>query len=153
MSQENVETARTIYPGPLDLAAIFASPEALDAARAQLEPFFEPDFETVHDPAAVGLAIGAPSDEGVSEGTDGFIAIWRDFLSAWGSWVVTPTGFIDVDDQRVLVLLTYEGRSQTHGAGMTLNGGNLLTFRKGKVERLQLFFKRRDALEAAGFQE
>jgi hypothetical protein len=33
---------------------------------------------------------------------------------------------------------------------MTLDGGNLLTFRKGKVERLELFLQRRDALEAAG---
>ncbi len=87
MSRENVETARTIYPGPLDLTAIFASPEALDAARAQLESFVEPDFETVHDPAAVGLAIGASSGEGVSEGIDGFIAICATFflLGARGS--------------------------------------------------------------------
>jgi hypothetical protein len=153
MSRENVETAKMIYPGPLDLTAIFASSEALDAARAQLEPLFEPNFETVHDPTAVGLAVGDPTGTGVIEGVEGFIGMWREWLSVWESWVVTPTGFIDVDHQRILVLLTFEGRSQTHGAGMTLDGGNLLSFRKGKVERLELFFKRGDALQAAGLSE
>jgi hypothetical protein len=33
---------------------------------------------------------------------------------------------------------------------VTLDGGNLLTVRDGKVARLQLFFNRLDALEAAG---
>jgi ketosteroid isomerase-like protein len=151
MSERNLEVAKTLYAGPLDLAEVFATPEALEAGRAQLEPLFQPDFETVHDPKAVGLAIGGAG--GVSKGVDGFIAIWRDFLGAWDSWVVTPVDFVDLGDDRVLVLANYRGRSKTHGAEMTLDGGAVLSFSDGRVARLELFFNRQDALEAAGVPE
>lgn len=55
---------------------------------------------------------------------------------------------MDVDDQRVLVLLSYQGRSKTHGAEIALDGGNVLTLRDGRVARVELFFNRLDALEA-----
>ena len=153
MSEENVEIAKTIYPGPLDLAAILTTPDALDAARAQFEPLFHPDFKTIHDPRAAGLGMGGPTGEGVSEGIDGFIALFRDYLSAWNSWVVTPTEFVDVDDERVLVLQNLKGRSKTHDVELELEGGNLLTLRGGKVARLELFFQRPDALKAARLSE
>jgi len=153
MSDENLKTAKALFAAPIDLAAVFAMPETLDAARAHFEPLFHADFETVHDPRAVEMRIGGSTDEGVAEGIDGFLALWRDYLSAWDSWIVTPVGFVDADDQRVLVLLTYEGRSKTHGAEMALDGGNVLTLRDGKVARVELFFNRLDALEAAGLSE
>ena len=153
MPKENLETAKALFAAPIDMTAVFATPETLAAARAHFEPLFLADFETVHDPRAAGLGIGRASGEGVSEGVDGFIALWRDYLSAWDSWVVSPKGFVEVDDERVLVLLAYQGRSKTHGAEMTLDGGNLLTLRDGKVARVQLFFNRLDALAAAGLSE
>ncbi len=149
MSEANLEAAKALFAAPIDMTAAIATPEALDAARGHFESLFHPEFETVHDPRAAGLGIGQSPGEGVSKGIDGFIALWRDYLSAWESWVVTPAGFVDVDDQRVLVLLTYQGRSKTHGAEIALDGGNLLTLRDGKVARVELFFNRLDAVEAA----
>ena len=148
MSEANLETAKALFAAPIDMCAAFATPATLDAARAHFEPLFHPDFETVHDPRAAGLGIGQSPGEGVSNGIDGFIALWQDYLSAWESWVVTPAGFMDVDDQRVLVLLSYQGRSKTHGAEIALDGGNVLTLRNGRVARVELFFNRLDALEA-----
>ena len=153
MSQENLKTAKAIFAGPIDMTSILATPGSLDAARAHFEPHFHAGFETVHDPRTGGLGIGRVSGDGVSEGIDGFIALWRDYLSAWESWIVTPTGFVEVDDLRVLALLTYEGRTKTHGAEMTFAGGNVLTLRDGKVARVELFFNRLDALDAAGLAE
>jgi ketosteroid isomerase-like protein len=153
MSEENVEVAKALFPAPWDMTALFATPKALNAARAQFEPLVQPDFVTVHDPKAIALGVGTPTGDGISEGIDGFIAIWRDYLSAWESWVVTATDFVDVDDERVLVLMTFGGRSKTHGVELTLDGANLLTLRDGKLARLALFFQRKDALEAAGLSE
>jgi ketosteroid isomerase-like protein len=153
MSEANLETAKALFAGPIDMTAAIATPEALEAALAHFEPRFHADLETVHDPRAAAMGIGGSAGEGVSAGIDGFIELWRDYLSAWDSWVVTPTGFSEVADGRVLVLLTYEGRSKTHGTEMTFDGANILTVRDGKVARVELFFNRLDALEAAGLPE
>ena len=153
MSETNVDVARALFPAPLDLTAVFATPGALDAARHEFEPLVDPDFVTVHDPSAAALDIGSPTTDGTTAGIDGFIGLWRDYLSAWDSWIVTPVDFIAVDDRRVLVLLDYRGRSKTHGAEIALAGANLLTVVQGRLTRLELFFKRQDALEAAGLSE
>jgi hypothetical protein len=153
MSEENLDLARTFFPATVDVTGFFATPETLAGARSYYEPLVQPEFETVHDPTAIPLGIGTPTGGGVSVGIEGFISLWRDFLSAWESWIVTPTEFIDVDDERVLVLMSFRGRSKTHGVDAELDGGNLLTFHDGKLARLELFFKRRDALAAAGLSE
>ncbi len=153
MSQHNVEVANALLPAPLDLVAVFATTEALDGARTQFEHLIDPHLVTVHDPSAAPLGIGNPTAQGTTVGIEGFISLWRDYLSAWDSWVVTPIDVVDVDDQRVLALMDYDGRSKTHGAEITLAGGNLLTVRDGKLTRLELFFRRQDALKAAGLLE
>ena len=153
MSEENVEIAKALYPGVLDLTTILATPEALDAALSHYEPLVHPDFVTVHDPRAAGLGMSGPEGPGVSQGIEGFIGLWRDYLVAWDSWVVTPTGFVDVGDERVLVLQSFKGRSKTHGVELEQEGGNVVTIRDGKLGRLELFFHREDALEAAGLSE
>jgi hypothetical protein len=151
MSEENVEIAKALFPGPIDVTAMFGSEEAINAARALYEPLVQPDFVTVNDPQAALLGVGEPAGDGTSIGVEGFIALWRDFLSAWESWVVTPVEFREIDDQRVLVLATTYCRSRTPGVDTTLEGGgNLLTFRDGKVARMELFLTRQAALEAAG---
>jgi hypothetical protein len=153
MSDKNIELAKTLFPGPLDVTTLFETEEALAAARALYEPLMQPGFVTVNDPQAAFLVPGEQARDGTSEGIEGFIALWRDFLSAWDSWILTPTDFVDVDDERVLVLMTSDGRSKTHGVEMTLDGGNVLTIRDGKVARIEMFFRREGAIEAAGLSE
>jgi ketosteroid isomerase-like protein len=153
MSEENVELAKALLPAPLDLTAAFASPEAIDAMRAHYEPFVQADFATIHDPRAVPMGIGTPKQGGTARGFDGFIALWRDFLSAWESWEVTPTDFVDVDEERVLVFMTFVGRSKTHGVDLSLDGANLMTMRDGKLARLEMFFNRESGVAAAGIAE
>jgi hypothetical protein len=50
MSEENVEIVRALFPGTMDMAAVFGDPATLSATRSQLEPWFHADFETVADP-------------------------------------------------------------------------------------------------------
>ena len=152
MSQENVEIAQRRYPGPLDLVALLGDPNALEAA---LEPLAHPNFQTVPVPGQIPLS-GAGSGDALRQelyGVDGFVRGFGDWLSAWETWVVTPTDFIDVDENRVLVMLDIRGRSKTHQVEMPAEGANLLTLRDGKLARLEAFFGHEQALEAAGLRE
>jgi hypothetical protein len=63
------------------------------------------------------------------------------------------TDFVDVDEDRVLVLLDVRARSKTHQAEMPIAAANLLALRDGKVARMELFFERAQAREAAGLTE
>jgi hypothetical protein len=61
--------------------------------------------------------------------------------------------FIDADADRVLVMVDVLARSKTHQVEMPIEGANLLTFREERLARLELFFDRAQALEAAGLRE
>jgi ketosteroid isomerase-like protein len=154
MSEANVEIARTLYPETLDLVDAFSNSELVEAVR----PLVHPDLEATFD--ARGLPMGAASMEADSEtaqptvrGFDAFIGTWREWVSAWETWVMTPTDFVEVDEERVLVPMRVRARSKTHGVEISIEGANLLTIRDGKVARLELFLDESDALEAAGLSE
>jgi hypothetical protein len=158
MSRENVEIARRLYPGPIDVAATLADREALATVRAAFEPLVHPDFETVID-LRYQMMLGdpgmdaPPGSPSISYGIDGFVSIFREWLSAWETRVVTPTDFIDVDENRVLVMLDIRARSKTHQVEMPVEGANLLRIKEGRVARIELFFERNQALEAAGLRD
>jgi ketosteroid isomerase-like protein len=94
-----------------------------------------------------------PGSPSISDGIDGFVSVFRDWFSAWETWVVTATDFIDVDENRVLVMLDIRARSKTHQVEMPVEGANLLTIKDGKVARWEFFFDRDQALKAAGLSE
>jgi ketosteroid isomerase-like protein len=152
MSQENVEAARRLYPGEVDVVAVLADRKALDVT---LGPLVHPDFETVTVPGQVPVsgASGQNTSRPIVHGLDGFVSGFGDWLSAWETWVVTPTDFIDVDEDRVLVMLDIRARSKTHQVEMPVEGANLLTIKDGRIARIELFFERGQALEAAGLSE
>jgi hypothetical protein len=158
MSEENLEVVRQLYPGRIDLAAVFRDPDRLTEMRRAIEPLVDPDLETVGEGDAVPmgeLATGLTrSTEGLTaHGLDGFVSFWRDWLSAWDTWVLDPPEIVEVDQDRVLVTYDVHARSKTHQVEMVLEGANLLTLNGRRVKRLELFFDRSEARRAAGLQE
>ena len=157
MSQQNVEIVRRFYPGSVDMVATIADPETFEAVRVAWEPLVHRDFETVvaGEVLLAGSAeIPGGSSRPVTHGWDGFASAFRDWLSAWESWVITtPTDFIDVDENRVLALFEVRARSKTHQVEMPIEVANLWTLRDRKVARLELFLDQEEALEAAGLEE
>ena len=159
MSEENVEVTRRIYPeGPVDLVAVFSDPALLAAMRAGAEPYTHSDLEMVGGASQVPLGDQAGLKQGdstrpTSIGIDGFIAGWADWLSAWESWVADAVDFTDVGGDRVLVTIDIQARSKTGGVAVSFVGANLLTFRDGKVKRIEIFTGREEALQAAGLSE
>jgi hypothetical protein len=114
-----------------------------------------PDFELVG--AALGMEdreLDARTPHDVTRrrvrGVQGFFEVWESFLVAWQTWVVTPTEFIEIDYERVLVLLDIRGRSRTHGVEIPVEAANIVTIRDGKLARMELFEARAPAFAAAG---
>lgn len=150
MSQESVELARGLYAASVDLAAVFADPRALAAFRAGFEPLVHPEFETVVDPDFQMLA-GDPTDasrETPYYGFEGFTEGFGDWLSGWESWTVVPLNFIDAGEGRVVVELDITGRSRVQQVEMTSRSANVVTFRDGRLTRLELSLRFEDALKA-----
>ena len=155
MSEENLDLVRRFYPQPVDMVATLTDPERVEATKSFFEPFVHPDFETVAAPGQMPLIgpttkIPEGSLRPTSYGLDGFVTAFGDWLSAWDSWAVTATDFIDVDEDRILVLLDIRARSRTHQVEMPIEAANLLTIRDRKVARIELFLDRAEAREAAG---
>ena len=155
-----MELARRLYADrPVDLAAVLSDRTMLDAMRSQLEPLVHPDFEAVFEDR--GMPMGAASIEKTATdernptvyGFDGLVSTWREWLSAWDTWVVTPNRFVEVDQERVLVLMDVRALSKTHQVEMPVEGANLLTIRDGKLSRLELFLDQSEAFKAAGLSE
>jgi|SRR5215204_1826159 len=157
MSQENVEIVRRLYREGVDMVAAIADPRGFEDTRAAWESLMHRDFETVTAAGQIPLPGGEEMPEGASRpvtyGLDGFASAFREWLSAWESWVVTPTDFIDVDENRVLVLIDVRARSKTHRVEMPIQGANLWTVSDRRITRLELFFDRPEALEAADLSE
>ena len=157
MSQENVEIVRRMFPGGIDMVALLDDADLLAAVREGIEPFMEPDFETVGDPNAIPMGPDIGVEGGprglFAKGLDGFLDFWREWNSAWEAWNLGPPEFIDVDENRVLVSYEVRARPKTFQVEMTIEAANLLTLRQGKVTRLELFFSRDNALKAAGVSE
>jgi ketosteroid isomerase-like protein len=150
-----VEIARRFYPGTVDMVALLAGPAGYETTRAGFEPFVQPDFETVTVSGQVPLTgIGTRNTSRPTlYGLEGFFSGFREWLNAWETWEVTATEFIDVDADRVLVMIDVLARTKTHQVEMPIEGANLLTFRDGRLARLELFFDRAEALEAARLSE
>jgi hypothetical protein len=153
MANPNLELAKRLYPDDFDIAEQIDRPEF----RQWLETVATPDLELV------GVALGMDVDTGdarqpedptrrTAHGIEGFIEAWHVFLDAWQTWIYTATDFIEIDDDCMLVLLEIRGRSATHGVEIPIEAANIVTFREGKLARLELFTSHREAYAAAGLQ-
>jgi len=96
MSGENVDMVRQLFPAGMDLAAVFADADSLEAARAVYESSFDPAVETVVDPVAAPMVdLGPEISREAAIGIDGFITLWSDWLTVWETWVLGPPEFVD----------------------------------------------------------
>ena len=152
MTSSKIELVRRLHPVPAPNLVTFFTER--DAARSVLEPLLTADFEAVSDPRQ--LPMGESRDgarpHNTARGVDAFVAVWAEWISAFEIWRATPVEFIDVDAERVLILLDVVARSRTHGVDMQFRAANLLTIRNGQIARFEMFLDRASAYEAAGIE-
>lgn len=155
MSQENVEIARTLYPGEIDLVAAFADPKLLaEVFAGAIHPDFEAVFEARNIPMGpAGVETVGNTRQPTVHGLNALVQAWQEWLSAWEAWVIKPTDFVEAGEERVLVLMEVRARSKTHQVEMPLEGANLLTIQDKQVARLEMFLNQNEAAKAAGLRE
>jgi ketosteroid isomerase-like protein len=129
----------------LDLVrSIFAGWERGDFSKSD---WAHPDLELV---IADGPAPGHWT--GVSEMREA----WRDLLSAWEGLRSEPEEYLELDNERVLVLAHFSGRGRKSGldlAQMSDEGAGLFHVRDGKVTRHVVYLERRRAFADLGLEE
>ena len=132
MSQENVEIARRGYElmksGDIAAAVQIAAPD------------FEFDLSDLYP--------DAPILHGVDE-----LLRWSDSGPWSGSIHLEPERFIDVDPERVLVLVRVTATGGGSGVPVERRNAHELIFRDGLLVRLKVHADRQAALEAAGLEE
>jgi ketosteroid isomerase-like protein len=129
MSERNVEIVRGLY----------ADPDGLTGASAEIvAPDAEFDFSAVYP--------DQPVMRGIEE--------MRRFRESgpWGGSPIhfIPERFIDVDDERVLVLLRVSATGSGSGAPVDLAVAHVITLREGRLVRFEVYRDRDEAFAAAG---
>jgi ketosteroid isomerase-like protein len=80
----------------------------------------------------------------------------RDFLSAWEDYRAEVEGYMELDGDRILVLLSMSGRGKMSGLDlgqMRATGAHVVHLRDGKVTRLARYLDRENALADLGLKE
>jgi ketosteroid isomerase-like protein len=133
-------------PGNLELYR-----EGIDAwNRRDLVAVLEqtaPDFE-FH---TAGLF---PGLKPVYKGREGLVEFWNAFIEEpWALLHVEIDDLRELDDGRVLALLTFTGKGKESDVEVTVQYGHLCTFREGHVARIDGFADWEEAREAAGISD
>jgi ketosteroid isomerase-like protein len=107
----------------------------------------DPEIEFV---IADGPSPGRPM--GLTEMTK----FWRDFLDNWEAWSVEADEYLELDEERVLMLNHFSGRGKTSGVEighLRARGAGLFHIRSGRVTRVVLYWERERALADLGLAE
>jgi hypothetical protein len=128
MSRENVEIAEAAYGD----APITDSPG--------LAPHAEFDFTSLYP--------DQPVLHGIEE-----MRRFRDHSPWEGSQNFEPQRFLDVDEDRVLVLLRVTSRGRSSGVQVATDIAHELTFRDGMIVRVKIHRSSADGLAAVGLED
>jgi ketosteroid isomerase-like protein len=145
MSQENVEIVRAIQPpSGTDLTEFYELEGATERMEA-VAPLFDPGFEFE--------AHGGVGERLRGRGLQALAEAWREWMQPFEIFRTEVEGFIDVDDDRVLVLIRDHTRPRGTDAEIESIGCNLWTLRDGRIARIDFYPTRSQGLEAAGLRE
>jgi ketosteroid isomerase-like protein len=133
MSQENVECLRLAFDA-------FARRD-----RAAFLALCDPEVEDV-----------PPRDWPESDPTRGREAVWDLYVKnneIWGEGAIKPVELIEAGDDRVVAHAQGDMQGQASGAAVAWSYWQMVTFRHGKLLRIEWFADRVEALEAVGLRE
>jgi ketosteroid isomerase-like protein len=145
---------------PVDLAVgivgLMASAN-LDLVRSIFVGWEQGDFSSTWwaHPEIELVLVGGP-ERGTFSGLAGMAAGWREFLRTWEDLRAVPDQYLELDEDRVLVILHNSGRGKTSGlevGSIRQRSANLFEIEDGKVKRLVAYWDADPALADAGLAE
>ena len=139
MSQENVEIVRRAFE---ELGAGLERGNLSGAFDAGL---LAPDCEWIIPPDAP-----LPGTYRGREGWEAFMRLWIENFEGWSAHVER---FVEVGDDRVLVIVRQTAVGKGSGAPVELRQGQIYELEGGRVVRIRNYLHPGQALEAAGLSE
>ena len=132
MSQENVEIVREMVAAGRrgDWKAAIA--------------LFHPDVE---------LDASQMPDGGTYQGVEALQSFYTRWLGHWDKLEITPRRIVEVDADRVLVLVELRGIGRSSGVEVAMTVADLHTLRQGRIVQVTGYPDHREALEAVGLSE
>ena len=92
-----------------------------------------------------------PGLEPVYHGREGMVEFWTTFIEEpWALFRLDVDELHEVDDDRVLALITFHGTERDSGAEVSTSYAHLATFRGEEVARIDAFDDWDEARKAAG---
>jgi ketosteroid isomerase-like protein len=128
---------------PLDLERVREIYAAFNEARALDSELFDPEVEWHNAPELPGAT--------VHRGLDAMRADIDEQMEAWEERHFDPVELMDAGEH-VIVFLNLDAKGKSSGVPVHIELAHVLTFRDGKVVRVQAFIDRDQALRAAGMQ-
>ena len=129
----------------------------LDLVRSIYAAWERGDFSSAEwaDPEIEVVLVDGPSPQHW-KGLAGMAEGWREFLSAWADYRVEADEYRELDDERVLVLISQSGRGKASGLElhqMCSEAAALFHIQDGKAKRFVRYFDRERALADLGLEE
>jgi ketosteroid isomerase-like protein len=130
-------------------------PGNLELYREAIDAWNRRDLVTVLEQTAADFEFHTaglfPGLEPVYRGRQGLVEFWNAFIEEpWALLQVEIDELRELDDGRVLALLTFTGKGREGDVEVTVQYGHLCTFEDGKVARIDAFADWNEAREAAG---
>ena len=134
MSQENVEALRRLYD------------EWAKGNLWALRDIADPNIEWEWSPGLASITGSARIYRGLEE----IGAATLDFLASWDRYWMTADGFIDVDDEIVVVPMRLHARSAGSENVIVQPSTGVWTLRNAKAVHVRYYDDKAEALEAVG---
>ena len=146
MSEQAVQTVRRAFEEASRVRD--PSARALDALDADTLAIvfdsYDPEIELHEDPRF--------PEGGVYRGVEAVARYFAGFTEHFDEFTFEAEDFIDLGDERVLILLHLHTRGTGSGATVEVRPGWILTVRGGKTVRIETYLDRAEALAAAGLE-
>jgi ketosteroid isomerase-like protein len=130
----------------------------LERYRAGIEAWNRRDLVAVLDQTTPDFEFNTaglfPGIKPSYQGREGLVEFWNAFVEApWALLHVEIDDLHELDDGRVLALLTFTGKGRETGVEVTVQYAHLCTFEGDQVARIDGFADWDEAREAAGIAD
>lgn len=129
--------------------------DLVDRYREVLEAWNRRDLVWILEQAGSGFEFHTaqlfPGVEPVYHGREGMVEFWTTFIEEpWALFHLEIDSIEQVDENRVLALLTFTGTSRDRAEEVKLPYAHLATFERGEVTRIDAFSDWDEARKAGG---